>query len=232
MILDRNRHQISDLTDGLEALTTEVRSMASAVGASEAEVEVADAASRIVTSVEGQQAVVPVLGTRAVLRFRLDLVEDDRRRRAHSGAIRSPEVLDLLLGLPVGVPVPIGSLTPSERSALRVAPPGVVTVDAACVTRQAVYPLAVDLAVVASRGWRTGLEVVGRFAPFCARVMLLRQWPDDAENLRMQADFYGIGVVIAHGTDVEILVAPHLFQRRRFTAAGWQFIEEVYQHVR
>jgi hypothetical protein len=23
--------------------------------------------------------------------------------------------------------------------------------------------------------------------------MLLRQWPDDAENLRMQADFYGIG---------------------------------------
>jgi hypothetical protein len=62
--------------------------------------------------------------------------------------------------------------------------------------------------------------------------MLLRQWPSDAEDLRMQADFYGIGVVVTNSADVEVLVAPRPFQRRRFTAAGWQFLEEVYQHVR
>jgi hypothetical protein len=207
--------------------------MAGAVGASpELEVEATLAASRIVTSVAGEQAVVPILGTRALLRYRLDHHEDGRRRRANLGAIRHPEVLELLLGLPVGVSVSVASLTPLERSALRVAPPGAVAVSAASVTRQAVYPLAVDLAVITTRGWRTGLEVVGRFAPFCSRVMLLRQWPNDAEDLRMQADFYGIGVVVTNSADVEVLVAPRPFQRRRFTAAGWRFLEEVYQHLR
>jgi hypothetical protein len=207
--------------------------MAGAVGASaELDAEATLAASRIATSVAGHQAMVPVLGTRALLRYRLDRHEDDRRRRAHLGAIRHLEVLELLLGLPAGVSVPVASLTPLERSALRVAPPGAVAVTAGSATRQAVYPLAVDLAVVATRGWRTGLEVVGRFAPFCSRVMLLRQWPNDTENLRTQADFYGIGVVVANSADVEVLVAPRPFQRRRFTAAGWQFLEEVYQHVR
>jgi hypothetical protein len=207
--------------------------MASAVRAStELDVEAAHAASRLVTPVEGHQAVVPVLGTRALLCFRLVPHEDDRRKQAHLGAIRSPEILELLLGLPADVSVPVASLTASERSALRLAPPGVVAVDAGSVTRQAVYPLAVDLAVVAPRGWRTGLEIVGRFAPFCSRVMLLRQWPNDAGDLRMQADFYGIGVVVANSVDVEVLVPPRPFHRRRVTAAGWQFLEEVYQHVK
>ena len=207
--------------------------MAGAVGASpELDAEATLAASRIVTSVAGEQAMVPVLGTRALLHYRLDRHEDDRRRRAHLGAIRHPEILELLLGLPFGVSVPVASLTPLERSALRLAPPGAVAVRAMRVTRQAVYPLAVDLAVVTTRGWRTGLEVVGRFAPFCSRVMLLRQWPNDTEDLRMQADFYGVGVVVANSADVEVLVAPRPFQRRRFTAAGWRFLEEVYQHLR
>lgn len=48
----------------------------------------------------------------------------------------------------------------------------------------------------------------------------------------MQADFYGIGVAVADGADVAVLVAPRPFRRQRFTAAGWQFLEEVYQQVR
>jgi hypothetical protein len=207
--------------------------MASAVGtSSEFDVEAAQAASQIATLVEGQQQVVRVLGTPALLRFRLVPDEDDRRRRAHLGAIRSPEVLDLLLGLPAGLPVPIRSLTTLERLALRLAPPGVVAVNAGRVTRQAMYPLSVDLAVIAARGWRTGLEIAGRFAPFCSRVMLLRQRPNDTGSLRMQADFYGIGVAVADGTDVAVLVAPRPFRRQRFTAAGWQFLEEIYQQIR
>jgi hypothetical protein len=207
--------------------------MASAVGAStELGVEAAQAASRIASLVEGEQQVVWILGTRAMLRFRLVPDEDNRRRLAHLEAIRSPEVLELLLGLPAGFPVPIGSLTALERSALRLAPPGAVTVNAGWVTRQAIYPLVVDLAVIAARGWRTGLEIAGRFAPFCSRVMLLRQRPHDTASLRMQADFYGIGVAVADGADVTVLVAPRPFRRQRFTAAGWQFLEEVYQQVR
>lgn len=207
--------------------------MASTAEAStQLDVEAVHAASRVVTAREGTQAVVPILGVQALLRYRFDVQEDDRRRQWRLGAIRDPEVLELLLGLPVGISVPVSSLTASERSALRLAPPGAVEVEAGLVTRRAVYPLAVDLALVAAQGWRTGLEVAGRFAPFCSRVMLLRRWPNDAENLRMQADFYGIGVVVANGVNVEVMVAPRPFQPWRFTAARWQFLEEVYQHVR
>ena len=43
---------------------------------------------------------IPILGTRAVLRYRLDPDEHQRRRRQRLGAITSPDVLRLLLGLP------------------------------------------------------------------------------------------------------------------------------------
>jgi hypothetical protein len=207
--------------------------MASALDASiELDGEASRAAATIATSVEGEQAIVPILGARALLSYRLDPCEDERRKRAHLGAIRHPEVLDLLLALPIGFSVPVTSLTPLERLSLRLAPAGAVAIEVGSVTRQAVYPLAVDLAVIAIQSWRTGLEIVGRFAPFCARMMLLRQWPKDVENLRMQAHFYGIGVVVANGADVEVVIAPRPFRRRRFTASGWQFLEQVYHHVR
>jgi hypothetical protein len=200
----------------------------------EAWTDLAAAAARVIASLEGQHAAVAVLGTPALLRYRLDRQEDDRRRRAGLRAIRSPEVVELLLGLPVGAAVPVASLTPSERSALRSVPRGVVAVAAGSVTRQAVQPLAVDLAVVAAaRGWRGGLQAAGRFAPFCSRVLLLRQPPTDVADLRLQADFYGIGVAVATSADqVEVMVAPRPFRRLRFTAAGWLFLEEVYQHLR
>jgi hypothetical protein len=209
-----------------------MRMASTAQASTQIDVEAVHAASRVVTPSEGDQTILPILGVRALLRYRFDAQEVDRRRRARVGAVRDPEILDLLLGLPVGIPVSVEALTPMERSALRLTPPGVVQREAGSVTRSAVYPLRVDLAVVATQGWRAGLEVAGRFAPFCSRVMLLRQWPNDADDLRMQADFYGIGVVVANGADVEVLVAPHPFRPRRFTSAGWQFLEEVYQHVR
>jgi hypothetical protein len=209
-----------------------VRRMASAVGASsELLAEAAQVASRVTTACPGHQAVVNVLGTRGLLRYRFDPYEDERRRQAHVGAIPNPQVLDLLLGLPIGISVPITSLTPLERSALRLAPSGAVAVDAGAVTRLAVHPLVVDLAVISARRWQSGLEIAGRFAPFCSRVLMLHSRPMDTEGLRSQADFYGIGVVVAHGTEVEVLVTPRPFIRRRFTAAGWQFVEEVYQQL-
>jgi hypothetical protein len=188
-------------------------------------------ASPVTTAVQGHQAVVQVLGTRGLLRYRLDRSEHERRRRTQLGAILNPEVLNLLLSLPVDIPVPTTSLTPLERSALRLTPSGAVATDAGEVTRHAVHPLAVDLAVVSAERWRTGLEVAGRFAPFCSRVLMLRSRPTDVEDLRAQANFYGIGAVIAHSTDLEVLVVPRPFQRRRFTATGWQFVEEVYQQI-
>lgn len=175
---------------------------------------------------------VVLQGVSAVLSHRLE-AEAQRRRRAGLGAITSPDVLQFLLGLPVDTPVPLAALSRPERSVLRSVPRGALLVEDRCVIRLAEPPLAVGMAMVPARTWRRGLERAGRFAPFCSRAMVLRKPPRDLEVLRMEADFYGIGVVIAaDGAEPpELVVPPAPFRRNRFTAAGWLFLEETYRQV-
>lgn len=181
----------------------------------------------------GCRSTVWVQGTWTVLSFRLDKDESDRRRAAGLGAITSPDILNFLLGLPTGKPVALEALTPAERSMLRTVPQGTILVNAGMVIRQAVPPLGVEMAMVPARSWRKGLERAGRFAPFCSRAMVLRTPPRDLDALRLEAGFYGIGVIVAAGgAEPDVLVAPARFRRNRFTAAGWRFLEEVYRQVR
>ena len=173
-----------------------------------------------------------VQGIRAVLLVRLDTDECDRRVAAGLSAITSPDVLRLLLRLPLGEPVPRAALTAAECSALRAVPQGVVSFDGSYVIRRAVPPLEVALALVPAGSWRSGLERAGRFAPFCPRGVVLRQPPRDLDDLHMEAGFYGIGVIVASSdAGSEVLVEPARFSRNRLTVAGWRFLEEVYRQV-
>jgi hypothetical protein len=201
--------------------------------------EVADvftAAARAASSTGGggevQRALMPIMGAEALVCYRLDDGEHARRRRTDTGAILSADVLELLLGLPVAASVPVDSLTCREHAALDRASNGAVSVRGGQVTRRAVAPVSVELVLVAARNWRDGLEVAGRFAPFCARAMVLRRRPPDLAEVQMQAGFYGVGVIVVDEQSAEVLIAPEPFRRLRFTAAGWRFLEEVYRVVR
>jgi hypothetical protein len=174
---------------------------------------------------------VSIMGVSALVRYRLDEHEVARRADSRLGALSSPDVLNLLLDLPLGLPVPVASLTTWERSALRGMPRGAVSITKGEVTREAVAPVVVDLAIVPARTWRTGLHDAGRFAPFCARLMVLGKPPKDLAELNRQAGFYGIGVAVADGAEPQLLVAPEPFRRLRFTVASWQFLEHVYRQV-
>jgi hypothetical protein len=174
---------------------------------------------------------VVLQGARTVLSYRFE-AEAERRRQVGMGAITSPDVLQLLLGLPIGSPVPMAALTGPERSILRSAPRGALSVQDGSVVRLAEPPIEAGLAMAPARSWRRGLERAGRFAPFCSRAMVLRTRPRDLGVLRMEADFYGIGVIIAgDGAEPEMVVPPAPFRRNRFTAAGWLFLEETYRQV-
>lgn len=165
-----------------------------------------------------------IMGVAAALTYTLDAAEDVRRREAGGREILSPDVLELLLGLPEGMPVPVGALTARERFGLQEAPPWVVQVVAGHALRLAVVPLVVDLAVVQAKTWRTGLETAGRFTPFCARTMVLPEVPVDVDEMATEASFWGVGVVVQG----DQLVAPVPFRRLRWTAAGRSFVERVY----
>jgi hypothetical protein len=137
-----------------------------------------------------------------------------------------------MMGLPVGLPVPLDSLTPRERTRLAKAAPGTVSVSAGHVVREAVAPVVVEMAVVPVSDWLVGLERAGRFAPFCARAMLLRRMPADPQALRERARRFGVGVVLADGEHFQMILAPKPFRRMRHTPYGWQFVEQVYGKVR
>jgi hypothetical protein len=181
---------------------------------------------------EVQRVLMPMMGAEALICYRLDEGEHGRRRQAGAGAIASTDVLELLLSLPISESVPVASLTCRERAALSRASCGVLSVWDGQVTRHAVAPVTVELALVAARNWRAGLEAAGRFAPFCARAMVLRHQPADLAEVQLEAGFYGVGVIVVGERSTESLVEPEPFQRFRFTAAGWRFLEEVYRLAR
>jgi len=192
----------------------------------------ARAASPTVRADKVRRALIQIMGTEALICYQFDDGEHARRRRADAEAILSADVLELLLDLPIAMPVPVASLTRWECAALRLAPCGAVSMCDDQVTRYAVAPVTVELALVAARTWRDGLVVAGRFTPFCARAMVLRQRPADLADVQLQAGFYGVGVIVVDDQSTEVLVEPAPFQRLRFTAAGWRFLEDVYRLVR
>jgi hypothetical protein len=178
-----------------------------------------------------QVAAVRILGRPAVVIYRADAGEFGRRGDTGLGVITRVDLLDLLLGLPHGCPVPSGSLAMRERSLLRDLPPGSVDLEPGTVIRRATVPLKVDLAVVPAGDWRRGLDQASLFAPFCSRAVVLARLPADADHLLLEAAYYGIGVAVAGDSDIEVLADPQPFNRQCYKAAGWWFAEQVYAQV-
>lgn len=174
-----------------------------------------------------------LLGTDALVFYRPDLAETDRRRQVKAAQLASLEPLETLLTLPVGLPVGMGVLAPQLRSAVERLPWGAADRDQREVTRHAVRPLAIDLAVVRATGpgWRGGLERASRFAPFCARALLLDRPSRRDEDLLMEAAFYGIGVLFDGEDGTEMVLEPRPYRPQRHTAAAWCFIEEFAQRL-
>lgn len=172
------------------------------------------------------------MGGPALLALELDGDEDARRAQAGLGAIPNTGLLDALLNLPLGLPVNRSALTDRERRVLARALTGCLDRQRSTLTRLARQPARVALAVVtARRGFRDGLAGAGRFAPFCARALLLPRPPRDLTTACAEADYYGIGLLVATGeSTVEVLVAPEPFDStRRGSPHAWWFAETAYQ---
>lgn len=169
----------------------------------------------------------------------LDLVEHGRRYAAETGPVPydSMPLLDLLMFLPEGEPVPWSAFSERDRYYLRggeqagaielVGPRGR---PGRMVVRRAVRPLRVNLAIVTG-GPIAALNGASSFAPFCARAVLLRKHP--GEDYLFEASFYGIGVATRSpdGEPPTVLLAPRPWVPKRHTPAGWNFAETAYKHL-
>ncbi|QLE76336.1 hypothetical protein FGW37_26015 [Streptomyces rectiverticillatus] len=170
-------------------------------------------------------------GVEAVVAYRRQGQECERRARAGMARLDRLHVLELLMNLPLGEPVERASLSDREKRVLRQVPSGALMRHVGAIVREATHPLYVDLAVVPGGSWAAAKEKAEWFTPFCARAVMVDRPLRRRDDAVMEAVFYGIGLLVATGRDVEVVVPPRPFVRRRHTAAGWQFLEEAYDQL-
>lgn len=180
---------------------------------------------------EAELAPVEAFGTQAVVAYRYDVRERERRAAEGMPPLTRPDVLNLLMALPLGEPVPASSLSEREQSVLKVLPKGAAVRGNGLVTRRAAQPVHVDMAFVSGRSWESAMEKAERFTPFCSRTVVVDGALRRKDDAVMRADFYGIGLLAVHGDMVEIVVPPRPFVRRRHTVAGWKFLEDVHRQL-
>lgn len=100
------------------------------------------------------------------------------------------------------------------------------------VRRRVGPPVWVEMVTLPVARWRAGLSAIGRFAPYSARRLLLTRVPDDTDDLRVQATYWGVGVRIERADGFEDLVEPEPFVPQRYTGASWAFAEQTLAAVR
>lgn len=166
--------------------------------------------------------------TKATIVYRPNRAEFERRQACGLGGVTHLGWLDLMMELPAGLPVIPDR---QDRRMLCRIPKGCVDTTTDGFVRQIVKPLDVRLAIVTGQQWKRDLVRTGRFGPYCARVLAFTGKPQGLTEKAIEADFWGIGVIINAGKWPELVVPPAQFEPFRHTPAGWAFAEDIYQQA-
>jgi hypothetical protein len=167
---------------------------------------------------------VRALGTWAWIAYQADRRETQRRETFALGAVLGWDLLDTLMDLPAGLPVPLATLDQPTRRRVAGAAPGVARVAGGQVIRDLVPAVTPLLAVVMTTRWRSGLARASRFAPYCRRMVLGPTLGH--EPVLPLAGQLGIGVAARRGSDpVQVLLEPEPVRDWQPTTAWWRFCE-------
>jgi hypothetical protein len=166
-----------------------------------------------------------VLETSAWIAYRPDRHEASRRRALSVGAVLDWDLLDTLMDLPAGLPVPLSALNPPACRRVASARAGVARVTDGQVIRDLVPALTPLLAVVVTANWDAGLVQASRFASYCRRMVLGPALPT-GDHVMETAARLGIGVAVADGSRPgEVLLEPEPIEDWHPTTAWWRFCE-------
>lgn len=172
-----------------------------------------------------------VLDTWAWIAFRYDRPEAARRAACGLGPVLAWDLLDTLMELPAGLPVPAAALTQPARRRVCRAPVGVAHVSGGQVIRDLVPAVTPLLAIITARDWASGLTRASRFAPYCRRMVVGPRLPAGGKVLQAAARL-GIGVAVRGGPGAtEVLLEPQPVEDWQPTTAWWRFCEVIYGHT-
>ncbi|MGW5613090.1 hypothetical protein [Streptomyces sp. NPDC003877] len=174
-----------------------------------------------------------------------------RRSYAGLGAVDSRALLTVLYDLPVGFPVPLGSLDAYTLRLLHTAPPGVVDMgmneNPTTAVRRLVPATRVELVLVHGpdgvppRQWDSAVRDASQFAPFCVRGVVISKTVEsghdveptspDLDLLLLKARFYGVGVATQSPQGLRWLLEPAPYRPQRHSPAQWLFHEQAWRQL-
>jgi hypothetical protein len=168
-----------------------------------------------------------ILGVDASLLLKIHEQEHNRRRACGLTEISDRDSLRLLSDLPHGEPVRIADLNDRERTCLQHLPEGTVIIEGGLLTRLALPPVRIQLAVVSDKDPDRGLDRASKFAPFSPRFLVLTRVPDDLAGVEVEARFYGIGLAVVERDALHMVTEPQVV-RHRIGPVTWRICEEAY----
>lgn len=172
-----------------------------------------------------------VLGTSAWVAYTPDRREARRRRALSLGAVVDWDLLDTLMELPEGMPVPLSALSSPARRRVARAAPGVARVTDGQVVRHLVPAVTPLLAVVTATDWEIGLARASRFASYCRRMVLSSAQPASGQ-VAETAGRLGIGLAVHDGSGLaEFLLEPEPVLDWQPTTAWWRFCEVIWDQA-
>lgn len=187
----------------------------------------------LLESAPASQIPVRLRGVDGLAEAELDVLEHARRwgDGVAGKALAGVDVLDALLRLPEGVPIPISRISQADLTEFE-ALHGALVYPADGVVLRVCRPAATaSLLSIPTDSWRQGMRLAHRFAPYCARRILLEKEPRESDLLVLEASYWGIGVSVAGDGGERLLVAPGRFSPTRYTGAAWWFDECLYSQV-
>ncbi|KOU38736.1 hypothetical protein ADK54_27715 [Streptomyces sp. WM6378] len=176
---------------------------------------------------------VTLWGVRVVLVYRLDEAEHARRDALNAEPLNDLWLLETLLKLPVGRPVPLANLEGRDRRRLSKGwPAGTAEQRGDMVERVATLPLWVDLAVVCSETASLEALHVMPFGAYAPQAIWLDCLSAGSEQLLEEAARFSTGVVHwQNAGEPKVLVPVQPLADVTITAAGWRFTEHAYEQV-
>jgi hypothetical protein len=171
-------------------------------------------------------------GVRGTLAYQVDAGEHDRRRQVGLGAVTRLGWLDTLMEMPLGLPVPLESLTADEHERARRLPHGCVDQSDEGLIRRLVRPISMYLIIVEDTDWRRGLIRSGAYIG-CTRILVVPPDVAELDDAGLQADYWGVGLMVSGQLpgSSRVVVPPERFVPKIYTAASWRFCEEMYRQA-
>jgi hypothetical protein len=139
-------------------------------------------------------------------------------------------VFEVLQALPLGEEwVPVDALTVREQAILPAVPGWALRRRNRSVLRLADVPVYVDLAVVRGEESFEALDQAVRLGPGVSSLAVCDTLGPAPERAVLEADYCGVGLAMAQGDTVRVLVEPRAEVPEAEAALRWRFAEHVYR---